>query len=56
MGVYQGTRPWGCLKFGFGRDVPPMNLKVYKYKVLKNKAVLEPQVSPDFAITWSMTS
>ena len=24
--------PWGILKFGFGRDVPPQNLKVDPYK------------------------
>ena len=29
----------GVLKFGFGRDVPPLNLKVdpYKYQFLKKK-------------------
>ena len=31
--------PGGVLKFGFGRDVPPQNLKVdpYKYQFFKKK-------------------
>ena len=33
------VRPRGVLKFGFGRDVPPWNLKVdpYKYQFFKKK-------------------
>ena len=39
---------WGVLKFGFGRDVPPRNLKVdpYKYQFLKKKWPIHISIGP----------
>ena len=42
--------PGGVLKFGFGRDVPPRNLKVdpYKYKFFKKKWPIHIPIGPIF--------
>ena len=41
-------KSWGVLKFGFGRDVPPQNLKVdpYKYQFFKKKYPIHIPIGP----------
>ena len=53
------SSPGGVLKFGFGRDVAPQNLKVdpYKYQFFKKKWPIHITIDPIFSqilskITW----
>ena len=45
-----GRGPGGVLKFGFGREVPPRNLKVdpYKYQFFKKKRPIHIPIGPIF--------